>query len=337
MKYDCDVVQDLLPLYQDKICSSTSKRIVEQHISECAVCKKIAGQMGDNAVEERLIEEKNNVIQKHQKMVERKTTAIGITTGGILSVPTIVCLICNIAIGHAVDWFFIVLAAMLLAASFLVVPFIAETEKVMWVIVSAVFSLVLLLLACCIYTRGDWFFVASSGSVFGISLVFAPFVIPNFCGIGKLKKHKAALTVLWDTVWLYLLLAACGIYIQGGILYWKMAISFSAYMVLLVWIFVIVICYGKGNRWIKAGILTAVTGIWFGLFNDIMNFFLEPVGAADGFGLGSLDLSKGFPINDYAVFNANCLFVIIAASVCVGGLLIFWGIKKEKREHELEK
>lgn len=36
----CDVVQDLLPLYQDDCCSEQSKKIVVEHLSECEICKK---------------------------------------------------------------------------------------------------------------------------------------------------------------------------------------------------------------------------------------------------------------------------------------------------------
>lgn len=37
--YDCQVIQDLLVLYQDDICSGKSKQIVEEHLSECNTCK----------------------------------------------------------------------------------------------------------------------------------------------------------------------------------------------------------------------------------------------------------------------------------------------------------
>lgn len=337
MKYDCDVIQDLLPLYQDKICSDKSRAIIEEHISECVVCQKMAVQMGDNTVEEKLIKEKNNVIQEHQKLVNRKTTTIGMTMAGILMIPVLVCLICNLAIGHALDWFFIVLTAMMLAASLIVVPFITAAKRLMWVIVTATVSLVLLLLTCCIYTHGRWFFVASSGSVLGISVFFAPFVIAPLSRETKLQRHRAALTVLWDTIWLYLLLAACGVYIHGDVRYWYMAMTISTYIVVLVWIYVLIIDYGKRNGQIKAGILVALSGIWFGAANDVLNFFLAPVGEADGHGLGGLDLSRGFWADDITVLNANWLFVIIVVSVCVGGLMICSDIVKEKREHEIEK
>lgn len=329
MKYDCEVVQDLLPLYHDQVCSDSSRRMVEEHILECETCKKVAEQIGNGAVEKQLKEEKNNVLKRHQKMVNKKTTTIGITTAGILMVPVIICLICNIAIGHALDWFFIVLTAMLLVASFLVVPFIAETNRLMYVILSATGSLILLLLTCCIYTRGDWFFVAAAGCIFGISLMFAPFVIPVFCNRKNLKRHSAVLIVLWDTVWLYLLLIVCGIYVQGGRMYWQTSMSITSYFLLLAGLFVIVINYSKINGWIKAGILVICTGFWFGFCTDILNFLLKGLYDANGEGLKNLDLSKGFSIENPAVFNANILFTVIVVAVCIGGLLI-WKGKREK-------
>ncbi len=329
MKYDCNVVKDLLPLYQDNICSSTSKDIVEEHLRECADCKKVAEQMSDGAVEKTLAVEKTRVLEKHRKNVNRKTTTIGITTAGILMIPVIVCLICNIAIGHALDWFFIVLTAMLLVASFTVVPFIVEKDKIMWTILSATGALLLLLLTCCIYTHGDWFFVAASGCIFGISCIVSPFVIPKLCRRESLKKHKAVLTVLWDVVWLYILLVVCGIYVHGGGLYWRISMAVTTFMMLLVGIYVAVICYGRKNGWIKSGVLVIITGLWAGLSSDIMTLFLNLPGEQS---LKYLDLSSGFGTENMAAFNANIYFTVIVASVVVGGILIGKGIKKDKEE-----
>lgn len=41
MKYPCYMIQDLLPLYLDGVCSEESKKAVEQHLSECSACKKL--------------------------------------------------------------------------------------------------------------------------------------------------------------------------------------------------------------------------------------------------------------------------------------------------------
>lgn len=38
MKYPCNLIQDLLPLYYDGVCSEESKKIIEDHLLECSSC-----------------------------------------------------------------------------------------------------------------------------------------------------------------------------------------------------------------------------------------------------------------------------------------------------------
>ena len=40
MKYECDVVKDLMPLYIDDVLSENSKIFVKDHIDSCEVCRK---------------------------------------------------------------------------------------------------------------------------------------------------------------------------------------------------------------------------------------------------------------------------------------------------------
>lgn len=40
MKYDCDLIKDLLPLYNDKVTSDFSSRVVEEHLKECGPCRR---------------------------------------------------------------------------------------------------------------------------------------------------------------------------------------------------------------------------------------------------------------------------------------------------------
>lgn len=39
MKYNCELIQDLLPLYHDEVCSAESRRVVDEHLKECEQCK----------------------------------------------------------------------------------------------------------------------------------------------------------------------------------------------------------------------------------------------------------------------------------------------------------
>ena len=40
MKYDCDVIRDLLPLYDDKVASEKSMAVVEEHLKKCPACQE---------------------------------------------------------------------------------------------------------------------------------------------------------------------------------------------------------------------------------------------------------------------------------------------------------
>lgn len=41
MKYECDLIQDLLPLYEEGLCSPASRQAVQAHLRECEVCKTL--------------------------------------------------------------------------------------------------------------------------------------------------------------------------------------------------------------------------------------------------------------------------------------------------------
>lgn len=40
MKLPCDIVQDLLPLYDDDLCSQATREAVEEHLQKCNICGK---------------------------------------------------------------------------------------------------------------------------------------------------------------------------------------------------------------------------------------------------------------------------------------------------------
>ena len=70
--------------------------------------------------------EKNDVIAHHAKTQTRKTLIAGASIAGVLCIPILVCLIVNLAVGHALSWFFIVLTSLLVVASLTVVPLVVE-------------------------------------------------------------------------------------------------------------------------------------------------------------------------------------------------------------------
>lgn len=39
MNISCEIIKDLLPLYHDGICSSDSKKMIEEHLAHCDSCR----------------------------------------------------------------------------------------------------------------------------------------------------------------------------------------------------------------------------------------------------------------------------------------------------------
>ncbi len=53
MKYNCDVMTYLLPLYINKECNNSSTKAIEQHLCECESCRMICEDLKDNKSSER--------------------------------------------------------------------------------------------------------------------------------------------------------------------------------------------------------------------------------------------------------------------------------------------
>ena len=85
MKYSCDVIKDLLPLYHDEVCSEDTKKLVEDHLAECEKC----GQFYEKLLETDTIEEgsfdpdeelrKASFLQNIRQKFARKQILTGLT------------------------------------------------------------------------------------------------------------------------------------------------------------------------------------------------------------------------------------------------------------------
>ncbi len=177
MKLDCAVIRDLLPLYADEACSEQSRALVDAHLRECPECSGMLARLRKTELENGLRTEKNEVVQYGAKRFRRRSTAVGALISGLFMIPILVCLIVNLATGHALDWFFVVLAALMVAASLIVVPILVPENKLFWTFCAFCVSLQVLLAVTCLFSGGNWFWIASSASLFGLSVLFLPFAL----------------------------------------------------------------------------------------------------------------------------------------------------------------
>ncbi len=325
-EYDCGLIQDLLPLYQDDVCSDVSRKAVEEHLAGCKNCRVVADKLKNTKVDDRLILEKNGVLKEHAKRERRKTITVGIGMAGILMIPVIVCLICNLAIGHGLDWFFIVLTALLLTASLTVLPMLVQENRLLWTLGGFVISLILLLFVICIYTGGDWFLLAVIPTIFGLSVLFMPYVIRKIHLPNVLAHSKTLIVIFWDTIWLYAVIVICGFYVKNPYEYWEISLKITTFCMIYLWAIVLLIRYLKVNGWIKAGVSMVITGISVSLVNDVIHYI------TDGkwhMVLSDADFSCwSSNVANVNVVDANIKLIILIAFAGAGILLAVVGIVK---------
>ncbi len=86
MKYSCNLIRDLLPLYCDRVCSKDSAEAVQEHISTCEECKNIyIGMQQSISMDSERYEKQQLVsMQKVKKKIKKRNTifaSIGIVAG----------------------------------------------------------------------------------------------------------------------------------------------------------------------------------------------------------------------------------------------------------------
>lgn len=159
----------------------------------------------------------DRLAERYTRLCRRTRLTQFILYGAVL----LVCAIVNLATAHRLDWFFIVLFSVLLCASLFLVPSLCaldskwERWRPLLSFGGFTASLLLLLLSICLYCGGDWFFVAAAASLFGLCLLFLPFLLarlplPEKYGRCRLSLYLAAVTLM-----LLLLLLVCCLYTGG--------------------------------------------------------------------------------------------------------------------------
>ena len=260
MKYNCDLISDLLPLYKDEICSEASRKIIEEHLAECPDCKKMLNSLNDVTIDEKIVKEKEEVIGTQAKFFKRKSALAGSIIGLIFSIPILVCLIVNLATGAGLTWFFIVLAGILVAASVIIVPLMVRENKMFMTMASFTASVMLLLGVVCIYSGGNWFFVTASATLFGLTVLFAPFIVSRRPVNAYIKNRKGLAIMCAYTATFVLMMLAIGFY-AGMKEFFPMAFAVSMPLVGIAWAMFAIIRYLRFNACVKTGLCIASAGL----------------------------------------------------------------------------
>lgn len=183
----------------------------------------------------------------------------------IISILT--CFICNLAVSGKLSWFWIVLSALLLSFSFTNLPKLIKKHKLILIPLSMFLTLCLLLAVCCIYTKGDWFWIAAFSVFFALILIFTPIYISKYKIFSKVKNYNDFLSIFIDFVALNILLLIIYSYtIKNGIVNNNWYIKIALPLVVAIYVFLNILLSVrvlKINKLLKTSIILTLIDILY--------------------------------------------------------------------------
>lgn len=322
---ECDVVQDLLPLYYDNACTSASKKMVEQHLMTCEKCKKTYEALRNTTIDTVMKNESVGILERHAKKERNMAYKAGIMIALILMVPVLITFIVSMSSGGGLGVFAVLTASMLLVASLSVVPLLSTQRRMTKSILASVIALLLIFFFVDRMNGGGEFVLWTVPTIFGLSIVFFPLVIRNITLPPILSDKKALITLTWDTLWLFLtIFEVCNH--SGDIEGMRTGYTVSLILMTGVWLVFLIARYFPVNVWIKAGIILIISCIWTAFTNDVYAYFAEHKKQLTILSTNFSDWSNNI------CFNANVYTLILIFGGIVGGGLLVYGIINMKRK-----
>ena len=247
------------------------------------------------------------------------------------SLAIIPCFICNLAINKTLSWFWIVVSALLLAFTFTNLPKLIKKHKLVLVPLSSYLALCVLLAVCCIYTQGNWFWIAAISVLLGFVCVLLPIYISRYSIFAKIKKFGDFASVFIDFAIINVLLIVIDNYtVSYGMAtsHWYLEIALP--IVITVWVIINILMavrFISVNKLLKTSIILGII--------DFIIFVIVPVCVKvdnpsvqyeiDGWNVFKADFSN-WSIELPLERNVSCIvaltILILAVTFLIRGLLL---------------
>lgn len=237
-------------------------------------------------------------------------------------ITVLTCFICNLAISHRLDWFFIVLASLALAFCLTSLPFfLHHRERAAICLLAASICLLLLLLACGIYTGGDWLGAGFAITAVCLLLPWSLYALWRFYG-----KHLLLLGFAVLTAWTFLLLTVIALVVKGD---WLLSVAYpvAGYCYAFLWAYFAVIRWLPAGGFLKASVCTLITAMILPLSTAFATWLVGP--GSDGMTFGAyFDWNDGLlhTVSDGNVVGNRAIFAALLAAAAV--LLIIGTIRE---------
>lgn len=106
MNLPCKVIEDLLPLYHDGVCSEESKNLVEEHIATCAHCKDVLHSLKEETAPDRV--DASTALGAFQNALKRVQWA-ALRKGAVIT--ALICVVLVAAFWGLTQWYCIAMPA----------------------------------------------------------------------------------------------------------------------------------------------------------------------------------------------------------------------------------
>jgi len=185
-------------------------------------------------------------------------------------IALVTCFICNLAVSHTLSWFFVVLAAVICAYTFVpTVTCFFESKKLLAFTFSTYLSICLLLFTCAVYTNDlSWFLTACIGILMGYVLLFVPILL------SKTNYSRYKFIISFTVTFVLTVLMMIHIRIWQSFMLGN-AILMAVYGFVPV-IICTAVCAFRLHALLKAGICTAVSGITLYCANHVATVLFGP-------------------------------------------------------------
>lgn len=224
----------------------------------------------------------------------------------------------NVAHG-GIGWFMVLITSLMLTFSFINVPVLVKKNRALWTLGSATVSLMLLYVAGCVYSHGDWFVMATLGTLLGEAIIFLPFVLRSEQLEKYVRNCKGLICMAADSV----LTFACVIYgtlKYGDVVDLRDGMLATVACVALVWAVFLIIRYLKVNGFFKCALCFAASVVWVAAMTVLSN-------AWNGMKLSEIVSVKGADNSRYDVIVCLCL-AGVAAVLAIAGVVYKFVRKK---------
>lgn len=99
MQLNCNIAEDLLPLYLENMCSDDSKTALEEHLQECPACREKLARMKSDEIIPQMKKQKSKVpIADYTKKVKRHRIQVGVFVAFICATASCLLALCFLVI-----------------------------------------------------------------------------------------------------------------------------------------------------------------------------------------------------------------------------------------------